>query len=122
MTMSGKRFKSAARSKVKHRFPASLDERLLRLPDVRLIRDRATSVGKGFGYVLFQVRKWIERSVASLIVVTRSQDEASVALALRLNGNCRIGYREIRIKTAVRKPKVGRLRGGLKRCTSLVSL
>ena len=59
MTLSGKRFKSAAKSKVNHR-PFSLvrtNERLLPLPDVRLIRDRATSVGKGFGYVLFQVRK-----------------------------------------------------------------
>ena len=71
-TMSGKRSKSVARSKVNHRCPASPDERLSPLPDVRLIRDRATSVGKGFGYVLFQVRKWIERIVPSLIVVTCS--------------------------------------------------
>jgi hypothetical protein len=34
------------------------------------------------------------------------QDEASVALALSINGNCKIGNREIRIKTAVKKPKV----------------
>jgi len=56
------------------------------IANVRLIRDSATSVGKGFGYVLFQ-------------------DEASVALALRLEGNCKIGNRQIRIKPAVKKPK-----------------
>jgi nucleolar protein 12 len=56
------------------------------IENVRLVRDRATSVGKGFGYVLFQ-------------------DEASVALALSINGNCKIGNREIRIKTSVKKPK-----------------
>ncbi|CAF2962608.1 unnamed protein product [Rotaria sp. Silwood2] len=54
--------------------------------NVRLVRDSATSVGKGFGYVLFQ-------------------DEASVGLALRMNGNCKVGNRQIRIKTAVKKPK-----------------
>ncbi|CAF1451630.1 unnamed protein product [Adineta steineri] len=53
---------------------------------VRLVRDRATSVGKGFGYVLFK-------------------DEASVSLALRMNGNCQVGNRQIRIKTAVKKAK-----------------
>jgi len=58
------------------------------IESVRLVRDRDTSVGKGFGYVLFK-------------------DEASVALALRLNGNCQIGNRQVRIKTAVKKPKVG---------------
>ncbi|CAF1376100.1 unnamed protein product [Rotaria magnacalcarata] len=56
------------------------------IDSVRLVRDRATSVGKGFGYVLFQ-------------------DEASVGLALRMNENCKIGNRMIRIKTAVKKPK-----------------
>ncbi|CAF3300941.1 unnamed protein product [Rotaria socialis] len=56
------------------------------IDSVRLVRDRATSVGKGFGYVLFQ-------------------DEASVGLALRMNENCKIGNRMIRIKAAVKKPK-----------------
>ncbi|UJR30382.1 hypothetical protein I4U23_017917 [Adineta vaga] len=56
------------------------------IESVRLVRDRATSVGKGFGYVLFQ-------------------DEASVALALRMNGNCQVGNRQVRIKAAVKKPK-----------------
>jgi len=28
----------------------------IRFSGVRLIRDKATSVGKGFGYVLFEVR------------------------------------------------------------------
>jgi len=56
------------------------------IENVRLIRDSATSVGKGFGYVLFQ-------------------DEASVALALRMEGNCKIGNRQIRVKPAVKKPK-----------------
>ncbi|CAF3526289.1 unnamed protein product [Rotaria sp. Silwood1] len=56
------------------------------IENVRLVRDNATSVGKGFGYVLFR-------------------DEASVSLALRMNGNCKIGNRQIRIKTAVKKPK-----------------
>ncbi|CAF1011981.1 unnamed protein product [Rotaria sordida] len=56
------------------------------IENVRLVRDSATSVGKGFGYVLFR-------------------DEASAGLALRLNGNCKVGNRQIRIKTAVKKPK-----------------
>ncbi|CAF1524904.1 unnamed protein product [Adineta steineri] len=56
------------------------------IDNVRLVRDRATSVGKGFGYVLFK-------------------DEASVSLALRMNGNCQVGNRQIRIKTAVKKAK-----------------
>jgi len=56
------------------------------IESVRLIRDSATSVGKGFGYVLFQ-------------------DEASVALALRMEGNCKIGNRQIRVKPAMKKPK-----------------
>lgn len=56
------------------------------IESVRLIRDKATSVGKGFGYVLFE-------------------DEASVALALKLEGNCQIANRQVRIKPAVKKPK-----------------
>ncbi|CAF1080777.1 unnamed protein product [Adineta ricciae] len=57
------------------------------IESVRLVRDRATSVGKGFGYVLFQ-------------------DEASVALALRMDGNCQVGHRQIRIKAARVKPVI----------------
>jgi len=66
------------------------------IDNVRLIRDSATSVGKGFGYVLFK-------------------DEASVALALRMNGIAKVGNREIRIKTAVKKTKSVRLNTDPKR-------
>lgn len=61
------------------------------IENVRLIRDKATSVGKGFGYVLFE-------------------DEASVALALKLEGNCLISNRQVRIKTAMKKPKANNQR------------
>jgi hypothetical protein len=34
------------------------------------------------------------------------KDEAAVALALRMNGTCKLAKRELRIKPAVKKPKV----------------
>jgi len=55
------------------------------IESVRLIRDNQTSIGKGFGYVLFK-------------------DQAAVTLALGMK-NCKIADREIRIKAAVKKPK-----------------
>ncbi|CAF0952938.1 unnamed protein product [Didymodactylos carnosus] len=56
------------------------------IESVRIIRDKQTQIGKGFGYVLFK-------------------DQAAVGLALKMK-DCKIGEREIRIKAAVKKPKV----------------
>lgn len=53
---------------------------------VRLVRDRESGMGKGFGYVLFE-----------------SPD--SVMLALKLNGS-RLLDRNIRVKRSVKKEKV----------------
>ena len=105
MMMFGQLLKNVVKSKVRRFFCKWTISRIEWIwSDVRLIRDAGTSVGKGFGYVLFQVNSFFNhRSHCSS---SSLQDEASVALALRMNGNCRVGNREIRIKPAVKKPKV----------------
>jgi hypothetical protein len=55
MMMFGKHLKNVVKLKVRICIDNDKDEYLFIWLDVRLVRDSATSVGKGFGYVLFQV-------------------------------------------------------------------
>jgi hypothetical protein len=55
MMMFGKHLKNVVKLKVGICIDNDKDEYLFIWLDVRLVRDSATSVGKGFGYVLFQV-------------------------------------------------------------------
>jgi len=59
MMMFGMHLRNVDKSKVRICIDDDKDEYLFIWLDVRLVRDSATSVGKGFGYVLFQVCKFM---------------------------------------------------------------
>jgi len=59
MMMFGKHLRNVVKSKVGIYIDDDKDEYLFIWLGVRLVRDSATSVGKGFGYVLFQVCEFI---------------------------------------------------------------
>ena len=82
---------------------------------VRLVRDRNSGVGKGFGYVLFEVSRYARLSIpeVSLSCAARSktgspllsfQSADSVMLALKLNGS-QLLDRKIRVMRSVKKVK-----------------